>query len=74
MRDVPDAPHNATTDPVDRDQVLADLLTQLSDRVARGEAVDIHEFSISYPDYSDELRELWVMLLSYRELFVSSGP
>lgn len=44
---------------VARDEVLASLLSQLSDRAARGESVDIYTFAAEHPDYADELRELW---------------
>lgn len=38
---------------------LALLLTELSDRAARGELVDLEQVARQHPDLADELRDLW---------------
>ncbi|MFO0868426.1 MAG: serine/threonine-protein kinase [Pirellulales bacterium] len=47
----------------DRDQRLALLLTQLSDRLRAGEAVSLEAACATHPDLADELRELWGAVL-----------
>src|SRR5262245_43474939 len=44
---------------LDRDELLASLLTELTDRAQRGEAVDIEQVCREHPDVAAELRELW---------------
>lgn len=43
----------------DDDVLLATLLSELSDKAARGEEVDILEVAASHPDLAAELKELW---------------
>lgn len=43
----------------DHEQKLAELLSDLADRAARRETVDIHRVAAEHPGLSDELRELW---------------
>ena len=51
---------NPAADPnaENRDEVLANLLTEVSDRAAQGEIVDISQYAKSHPEHVDELREL----------------
>lgn len=42
-----------------RDQQLADLLTQLTERQQTGAPVDLDQMASDHPDLSDELRQLW---------------
>lgn len=51
---------DATTD---RDQRLAMLLAELSDRAMRGEQVDFEAACREHPDLADELRMLWGAVL-----------
>jgi len=53
-------PDNAA---VEREQRLAELLSVLSDRAARGEAVDLEEECRAHPDMAQDLRELWGTVL-----------
>lgn len=48
-----------TSDEVDRDEQLAALLAELSQRAAGGEAVDIHAVAREHPSLGQELVELW---------------
>ena len=65
-RDVTDssAP-GSETDSEDRDELLASLFSELSDRQARGETIDILDICKSHPDLANdpdlsrELKELW---------------
>ena len=43
----------------DHDELLADLLCQLTERHARGEVIDVGQFSQAHPEHAKELRELW---------------
>ena len=43
----------------DRDQLLADLLTDLSDQARQGREPDIDAAAARHPDLARELRELW---------------
>lgn len=52
-------PADQPTEEIDRDEFLAGLLSQLADKSARGEFVDIHEFADSHPSYAQELKDLW---------------
>ena len=42
-----------------REEQLAGILTQLSDRVSGGETVLLGDALSQYPDFADDLRELW---------------
>jgi len=42
-----------------RDQELAKLLAELTDRVRRGQPVDIEQAARQHPDLGEELRNLW---------------
>ncbi len=44
---------------VDQDQLLADLLAGLSERVRLGQEADVDAVAALYPDLARELRELW---------------
>lgn len=48
----------APIDADDRDQQLANLLTEVADRVAAGEQVDVQTLHRDYPDFADELHDL----------------
>jgi serine/threonine protein kinase len=43
----------------EREQALAELLTQLTDRAHRGEPVDLEGECRQHPDFARDLRELW---------------
>ncbi len=47
----------------EREQRLAELLSVLSDRVARGDTVDLEEQCRAHPDLAPDLRELWGTVL-----------
>jgi serine/threonine-protein kinase len=49
----------STTTGPDRDERLARLLLELSERAGRGEAADVEEVARDHPDLAVELRELW---------------
>ncbi len=42
-----------------REQLLADLLTELSERRRRGESADVEQLARAHPDLAQELRQLW---------------
>ncbi len=50
-------------EPEDREQQLALLLTELTDRVQRGAWIDLEKECCRHPDLADELRELWGTVL-----------
>jgi len=69
------------TEEMDRDEILAMLLSELSDRAARGEEVDILSVAKSHPDLADELKQLWgaVMIADavgsdVKDATVGAGP
>jgi serine/threonine-protein kinase len=43
----------------ERDQRLAHLLSELTDAVQQGEAVELDTVCLRHPDLADELRQLW---------------
>jgi serine/threonine protein kinase len=43
----------------DREQRLADLLTELTERRQRGEPADVSQVTRAHPDLADDLRRLW---------------
>ena len=47
--------------PIDdrREQEFANLLTRLMDQMASGANLDLEETCLAYPDFEDEIRELW---------------
>ncbi len=47
----------------EREQRLAELLSVLSDRVARGDTIDLEEQCRAHPDLAPDLRELWGTVL-----------
>lgn len=57
----PDAQH--PQDSSQDDQILADLFVQLTDRMQGGERVDLDRICHQYPQYADELRQLWGTVL-----------
>ena len=42
-----------------RDEQLAALLAELTEKAAQGERVDIHQHANQHPELADELIELW---------------
>lgn len=58
MTSVSDSSNDPTED-FERDEILARLLSELSERSANGERVDILEVAKSHPDLAAELKELW---------------
>jgi serine/threonine protein kinase len=59
-------------DPVtERDDLLANLLAEMSERQRRGEAVDVEAIALAHPELGDELRQLWAMA-QLAAAFVSS--
>jgi serine/threonine-protein kinase len=59
-----DKPRPTATDAVGeltehQEQLLANVLAEMTDRALRGEAVDIEEACRHHPDLAKELRELW---------------
>lgn len=46
-----------------RDELLAQLLTEITDRLARGEQVDVAAMAAGHPELEAELRELWSAVL-----------
>jgi hypothetical protein len=57
-RDVHESSLNVTADDA-RDRELANVLDELTQRVALGEAVDVEAVGRQHPEFADELRELW---------------
>lgn len=49
---------DAPIDANEHDQRLANLLTEVADRVASGEEIDMKTLRRDYPDFADELQEL----------------
>lgn len=45
--------------PPDRDEQLAGILVRMTDELRAGRWIDLEALSQQYPDFSDELRELW---------------
>src|SRR5437868_834197 len=45
------------------DDALAELLSRLTDRVQRGERVDLEAECKSHPEFAADLRELWGAVL-----------
>jgi len=63
------APARATaTTPVDRDERLAALLLDLTERLRKGEAPQFDALAQQHPDLADELRELWTAVRLAEEL------
>src|SRR5688572_13621906 len=44
---------------VEQDELLANLLTEMSERMRRGEHVDLDSYCLQHPAIAKELRELW---------------
>ncbi|MFO0902400.1 MAG: serine/threonine-protein kinase [Pirellulales bacterium] len=57
----------------ERDQRLADLLTQLSDRLRAGQRVELEVECAAHPDLAAELRQLWGAVLVADAVGGSSG-
>ncbi|MFN4259093.1 MAG: serine/threonine-protein kinase [Gemmataceae bacterium] len=53
-------PVQASPVELDRDERLARLLTEMTERFHQGHSVDIEEYACSHPDLAEELRELWL--------------
>src|SRR5579883_100934 len=64
----------APTPTEDRDQRLAQLLTDLSEQKRRGQAPDVNAVAAKHPDLADELRELWGAVLLADVLTRSEHP
>ena len=47
----------------DHDQRLADLLSDLTDKICRGEVVDFDSVCQQHPDLAEDLRQLWGAIL-----------
>ncbi len=47
----------------ERDLRLAQLVSELADRIARGELIDFDDCCREHPDLSDDLRQLWGTIL-----------
>ncbi len=74
MTSNPDSAHDPKQ-AMSRDEILAHLLSTMSDRASRGEHVNITEVCKSHPDLADELKELWgaVMIANAVGSDVESG-
>src|SRR5580693_2660175 len=66
--DPDEAPH-APGD--DRDERLADLLAEVTDRLRAGDEPKIEELAERHPELADELRELWAAVLVAEQLAAS---
>lgn len=53
------SPSNDPPSASSADEQLALLLSELADRSADGEEIDIHEVLQAYPQFADDIRELW---------------
>jgi hypothetical protein len=53
----------AQSQEADREQRLADLLSNAADAVCRGELIDLNAMSLANPDLSDELNRLFGAML-----------
>ena len=49
----------AFTSAVVEDPVLADLVADLANRLAAGEAVDLEDYAARHPDRAEQLRLIW---------------
>jgi serine/threonine-protein kinase len=69
------APTEATASPPDvvRDELLAHLLADLTERHRRGEPVSVADVARAHPDLAGELRELWPAVLVAEELARPAG-
>src|SRR4051812_11620188 len=56
-----------------RDEVLARLLADLSDRVRHGRPASVEEVAAQHPDLAGELRELWAAA-QFAEEFTRPRP
>jgi serine/threonine-protein kinase len=61
-RDAHESSSNATANDA-RDQRLAKVLDELTQRAARGETIDVEAVGRQHPDFADELRELWAAVM-----------
>ena len=61
-----------TDESSERDQRLAHLLVTLTERVQRGQTVDIHAVCLEHADLAEELRELWGAVM-FADVAGSSG-
>ncbi len=55
--------NDSSVDTSHHDQLLADVLSRVTDAVCRGEAVDLEQVCDRHPDLSDDLRRLWGTIL-----------
>ncbi len=53
------SPERAVDAETDRDEILAVLLGQLTDRLQRGEPPRLEQMLAEHPDFAPDLRELW---------------
>jgi serine/threonine protein kinase len=53
------SPERAVDVATERDEILAGLLGQLTDRLQRGESPRLDAMIAEYPDFASDLRELW---------------
>jgi len=56
-----------------REQELATLVTQLADRMQNGEQLDLEKECKRHPDFADDLRDLWGMLVVTRAAGEETG-
>ena len=59
------------------DRVLAELVADLADRLAAGEAVDPDEYAARHPDRAEQLRQMWPavrMMAALGRSEVGAGP
>jgi serine/threonine-protein kinase len=63
---------SASTQSIDRDERLAQLLAGMTEQVRRGERPDVEATAAQHPDLAAELRELWAAVLFADEFAKSS--
>src|SRR5262245_25439619 len=68
IKAMPESPISAD----ERDERLAQLLTQLSEAARRGERADLEAMARAHPELAPELRELWATV-QYAEQFVPAS-
>lgn len=52
-------PVDADAEPPDQDQRLAELVSELADRFAQGEQLELADYLAEYPEFADDLTDLW---------------
>ena len=59
----PSLPTASASHTEDHEQHLAGLVSELTDRAQRGEAVDLETECRNHPQFADDLRELWGVIV-----------